>query len=54
MSVLVWSPLGISLSLSHTHIGLPYGSLLIFFRHFYMGVPLHQGQQSRRIVKWVC
>ena len=23
MSVLIWSPLGVSLSLSHTHIGLP-------------------------------
>ena len=25
MSVLVWSPLGVSLSLNHTHIGLPKG-----------------------------
>ena len=30
MSVLVWLPLAVSLSLSHTHIGLPYG----FHVHF--------------------
>ena len=39
MSVLVWSPLVVSLSLNHTHIGLPERFILIFRRdprHFYM------------------